>query len=355
MPAVHVCVEDPLVTAVIPTRDRPGLLSKAVSSALCQDYPRIEIVVVVDGADPDTIQALKRFDDTRLRIIPVPEHVGGAEARNLGVRSAHGEWIAFLDDDDEWLPTKIKRQIKQAQSMREKFPILSSRTIAKTPKVEFLLPRRIYRPDQPIGDYLFCPESLSKGGGMMQTSTLLVSRELLLAVPFRQGLKMHQDWDWLIRAAAHDGVCFFMVPEPLAIFNVEDDRTSTGRSADWEFSLQWVRSVQEHISPHAYSSFIAVQCMWRAVKSGAGLKAHLTLLRALIFEGRVSVQSLRLFLAFWLVPERLRKLLRNLIWASRKRGVHMPAMHLNTSPIEMRASLKSEDKTDMTGELRREA
>jgi len=327
MPTQHVRVDSPLVTAVIPTRNRPELVIRAVHSALGQTYPNLEVLVLLDGPDAATLEQLRKINNLRLRVIVLEKPVGGSEARNCGVRSAYGEWIAFLDDDDEWLPEKIALQVKQARSMTAAFPVISSCVVAQTLLVKFVLPRTVYRPGQQIGDYLFCPASMAKGGGMMQTSTLLIPRNLLLDVPFRAGLQMHQDWDWLLRAEKHKGVQFSMLPEPLTIFATEDERTSTGRGIDWEFSLRWIREVRNLVSPRAYSSFIAVQCMWRAVKSRAGVRAYARLMRAFIFEGRVSAQNLSLFLAFWLIPERTRKRLRNWVWASKER------IHKHAHPV----------------------
>ncbi|MGB9514059.1 MAG: glycosyltransferase family 2 protein, partial [Candidatus Acidiferrum sp.] len=100
-----------LVTAVIPTRNRHQLVTHAVRSALRQTYRNLEVVVVIDGADPKTEESLSRLADSRLRVIALPESSGPAAARNIGVAAARGEWIAFLDDDDQWLPEKIELQM----------------------------------------------------------------------------------------------------------------------------------------------------------------------------------------------------------------------------------------------------
>ena len=102
-----------IVSAVIPTRGRPELLQRAVRSALAQTLRAIEVVVVIDGEDPATSLALKEWthQDGRLRVLALPASVGGSDARNRGVEAASGEWIAFLDDDDEWLPGKLQAQL----------------------------------------------------------------------------------------------------------------------------------------------------------------------------------------------------------------------------------------------------
>jgi glycosyltransferase involved in cell wall biosynthesis len=112
----------PLVSVVIPTRYRPEMVCRSVLSALRQTHPNLEVIVVVDGPDPLTIAALGALDDPRLRTVPLPENVGGSDARNCGVRTSKGEWIAFLDDDDEWLPQKLEKQLALALEMSTPIP-----------------------------------------------------------------------------------------------------------------------------------------------------------------------------------------------------------------------------------------
>ena len=96
----------PLVTVVIPTYRRPALLTGAVRSALGQDYRNLEVIVVGDGC-PD-LDAMV-FDDPRVRILNLPTNhgAGGALPRNYGIMLAAGEIVAYLDDDNEWLPDHV--------------------------------------------------------------------------------------------------------------------------------------------------------------------------------------------------------------------------------------------------------
>src|SRR5271169_1967794 len=106
----------PLISVVIPTLRRPKLVLRALASALNQTYEQIEVIVVIDGPDEDTIDVLRRVNDPRLRVIVNPRSLTAAGARNVGVDHAKGEWIAFLDDDGEWLPGKIEKQIAFASN-----------------------------------------------------------------------------------------------------------------------------------------------------------------------------------------------------------------------------------------------
>jgi glycosyltransferase involved in cell wall biosynthesis len=279
------------VSVIIPTRNRPELVVKAVASALRQDFESLEVIVVIDGEDAQTRVALGSFVDARLRVIDLPIRVGGAEARNAGVQAARGEWVAFLDDDDEWLPHKLSRQIVTARWSRAAWPVISSRVVVRGPAFELIRPMRSYKPEKPVSEFLFCRKSLKDGPYALQTSTLMMRRELMLAAPFRGGLKMHQDWDWVLRAEAIPGVEFKVIDEPLVVYRAEDGRESVGRAQDWEFSMEWAREMRRFFSAKAYSWFLASECASRAVKSRAGRKVCVEILRRFIREGRPSLGS----------------------------------------------------------------
>ena len=99
----------PLVSVIIPTYNRADLVRQALASVKAQTYRDFEIVVVDDGGTDGTFEALAAGRE--LRVLRHPGRRGVAAARNLGVAAARGEWLAFLDSDDLWLPDKLARQI----------------------------------------------------------------------------------------------------------------------------------------------------------------------------------------------------------------------------------------------------
>src|SRR5689334_6912006 len=107
-------MQRPEVSVVIPTRGRPDWAPRAADQALSQTVRNIEVLVVVDGPDPATVDALTALDDPRLRVIELPASGGAPAARNVGVGHARADWVALLDDDDEWLPGKVATQLKLA-------------------------------------------------------------------------------------------------------------------------------------------------------------------------------------------------------------------------------------------------
>lgn len=297
----------PFVSVVIPTRGRPLLVARAVQSALAQTFPDLEVVVVIDGPDPETASALAAIASPQLRVVALPSPLGGAQVRNEGVGAAAGEWIAFLDDDDEWLPEKLDKQLTVARASVARDPIVSCQVFARTSAGEHIWPRK--PPLPPLSEYLLARNSLTQGEGLLQTSTLLTTRRLLLEVPFARGLRKHQDWDWLLRAANHPGATIEFVAEPLVVWNLEPARRSVSRSYDWQGSLDWIRERRALVTRRAYAGFIATQIAPQAARQRQW-RAFMPLLIEMFRAGRPKVIDVFLLLGMWFVPPSLRDRLR---------------------------------------------
>ena len=99
----------PLVTAILPVFDRAGSIGRAIESVLAQSYAPIELIVVDDGSSDGTAQILEGYRD-RATIL-TQNNRGAYAARNLALRHAKGELVAFIDSDDAWLPDKLERQV----------------------------------------------------------------------------------------------------------------------------------------------------------------------------------------------------------------------------------------------------
>jgi len=308
---MHPSNNHPLVTTVIPTRGRPELVTRAVHSALAQTYPHMEVVVVVDGPDAFTTDELAKFsgrhDDDRLRVVTVPISAGGAAARNAGVEAARGEWIAFLDDDDEWLSNKIELQMQCASKSRFRYPIVSSQVFARTSQYEVIWPR--IEPYEPLSEYLLARNSWSYGEGLLSTITLLFPKGLFQQIRFRPELQRHQDLDWVLRAAKHDGAGIEFVPQPLAVWHMAERRPSVSTTADWQTSLKWIDSVRDLITPRAYASFVATSLSPQAA-AAHDWDAFPLLFKNMVTQGEPNLRDLLLYSGMWFVPQNLRRAVR---------------------------------------------
>jgi glycosyltransferase involved in cell wall biosynthesis len=260
------------ISAIIPTYRRPELVTRAVRSALNQTHRPAEVIVVVDGRDEPTVDVVQAIRDPMVRVLIPDRHLGHAAARNLGVSHAIGEWVALLDDDDEWLPRKLEVQLAAAQRSHLHTPIVACRLIARTGRADLIWPRRLPRPGEALCDYL-CRRSLPLSGeGLVQMSMILTRRDLLQRVRFTEGLRRHVDPDWLLRAVGPEGagasVIFPDALEPLAVWHIEQGRARVSIGGDWRYSLRWGRSRRDLFTSQAYAGFICKNVSALAAAAG---------------------------------------------------------------------------------------
>ncbi|MEH2397962.1 glycosyltransferase family 2 protein [Nostoc sp.] len=301
-----------IVSVVIPTRNRPQIVAKSVMTALTQTLESIEVIVIIDGPDQETVNGLSQIADPRLRVIELPKNVGPSGARNTGVREAKGTWIAFLDDDDEWLPEKLERQLEVANNSHYDFPVVASRFISYTQKGKFICPRRLPNLSEHLSEYLFARNSFFKGEGCIQTSTLFVKKELMQKMPLEEKFYRHEDWEWLLRVSAIEGVGIEFVPEPMSIWHSEMGIKRLSNIKDWQYSLDWIRYNRNLVTPKAYSGFIATIIAPSASFVG-DWKAFFPLLGEAIRWGKLRPIDIYLYLTMWLFPQQLRQQVRSIL------------------------------------------
>lgn len=307
----------PLVTAVIPTRNRPELVYRAVHSVLGQTYANLEVVVVVDGLDPATVKALEALSETRLRIVVLSDHVGGCEARNTGVREARGEWIALLDDDDEWLAEKIEKQIGSIVAADRDIIFSATKYLDKQHGRSSIQPRLFPSIQQHISEYLFCEMDIfSRRTSFLQTSTWMVRRSFFLTHPFTPGLRRNQDTDWLLRAFPGCDDHSLFVPEPLAIFHRQSGLVRISTTPDWQETYRWVQDNSALFSRRAIAFLLMTQCARNANRQGSGLDAILFLWNQCDDAVRRSPQLILCFLIA-LLHLAAHSLRRSWIWIGR--------------------------------------
>jgi glycosyltransferase involved in cell wall biosynthesis len=300
----------PVVTAVIPTRNRPELVQRAVRSALEQTFRKIEVLVVIDGPDPASIAALELIQDDRLRVIMLDASVGGAEARNVGARAARGEFVALLDDDDEWLPEKIELQLRAASASGSARSLVVSKYICRSETADRIRPRRMPQPDENICEYMF--DFLC----YFQTSTFFCTKALLLEVPFRKSLGGFQDIDWFLRVNSYPGVRLSVLADVLSVYYAPEERATITSNLAWQKRLAWGQEHREFMTKRAYSRFIVGSCVGRAVEERAGWRALWLLFREYAFEGSPTFTGLLLLVGLSVARPQLRRRVRNALFLS---------------------------------------
>jgi glycosyltransferase involved in cell wall biosynthesis len=298
---------EPLVSVVIPTVNRPQLVARAVNSALRQSLHAIEIIVVVDGPDDATFRALRTIDDPRLRVLPLRENGGPGAARHAAADGARGRWVALLDDDDEWLPQKLERQLDTALRSPHRWPIITCRVIARSERGDVVRPRRIPTQGERLSEYLFYKTRLRGGEGLILPSTLLAPRDLLCDTRLRFRRVPFEGSDWLLRIVEREGVGVEFVPtrEPLAIWHCEDMRPRRSSTRNWRASLAWANTDAPFLTPRARASFILNLVSLDARRAGDTC-ALWQLPREAFRSGRPNLTSLLTHAIIWLLPLRTR-------------------------------------------------
>jgi glycosyltransferase involved in cell wall biosynthesis len=193
---------------VVPTYNRAGLVERAVRSVLAQTVEELEVLVVDDASTDGTGRVVEALADARIRYVRHPEKRGGARARNTGIDLATGDYVAFLDSDDEWLPRKIEAQLDVFAEAGERVGAVYCPSL--TDRGHGPVPRRgtLHRGD--VHDVLL-------GGWCPPTTSLFVLRRTVLDAGHRfdPELPGFQDLDLWLRISREWE--FDYAPEPLVV------------------------------------------------------------------------------------------------------------------------------------------
>jgi hypothetical protein len=252
---------------VIPTIGRPSLAA-AVRSAMGQRGHDVEVLVVFDTA---TVPPGVDLPPEVVRL-HTGGGAGGCVARNLGVAAAHGEFLAFLDDDDEWLPGKLDAQLALARAVLERgrTPVVGCRVVQRrhdaAEPIATPVPSRLIEAEQRPQDYLFRARKVGAGRPVFPTPTILTTRALATAVQWRRSLRRHQDWQWLLEAAQCPGTEFVQAEQALAVVTIGSAQ-SISATPDWQASLEWAAEWRAHWHPQTYADFLAAQVLRYAIQA----------------------------------------------------------------------------------------
>lgn len=268
------------VSVVIPSVLR-GTLSAALASVRGQRYSDpVEVVVVVDHAPADVTEAQLAEADGADVVLFTGGGRGAAHARNLGVQASRGEFVAFLDDDDEWLPDKLRLQVAAAHALKSPDgtagTVVGSRVVHRRPDGVWSpvpVPSLLISAGAAVQDYLFRRRRASVARASFFTSTILASRDVAVAVAWDSELSRHQDWDWLIRAQRH-GARLLQIPEQTVLLTVGSPG-SISALADWRASLDWAERWTTVWRRATFVDFVAAQPLRYALqgRSASGARA----------------------------------------------------------------------------------
>ncbi len=187
----------PLISVIIPTFNRSDLLRRAIDSVLSQSFKDFELIVVNDGSTDNTEKTLAEYND--ITLLNLKHNSGVSCARNRGVKHSGGEWVSFLDSDDQWLPNKLQEQVEWMFHTPQ-CTIFQSREIWIRDGKRVNQPRALRKKE---GDLFF--ESLQRCS--ITPSTVMIRRSLFEEHGgFDEALPACEDYDLWLRITASERV-----------------------------------------------------------------------------------------------------------------------------------------------------
>ncbi|HEX4023769.1 MAG TPA: glycosyltransferase family 2 protein [Steroidobacteraceae bacterium] len=256
----------PAVSVVIPTHAGRATLARALDSLLPNAAHVAEVLLVLSNSGADyaawcagAVQPYQRYFGVRVLDSGSPSNA--SIARNAGIAAATAPYVAFLDDDDEWMAHKLACYLAaiEQRGLAGDFVLFSTVVSCREDRSDWLLfPRVAYR-GEPIGDFVLSP------AGGVQTSAILLPTELARRVGFDPRLSRHTDYDFCIRLA-EAGAVFHALSEPLSYWYRRGSGVAKG--ATFEFCAQWLQANQHRISRGAFVGYIEKDLLSSARASG---------------------------------------------------------------------------------------
>jgi glycosyltransferase involved in cell wall biosynthesis len=233
-----------LISVIIPVYNRANIIRRTIDSVLSQTYTNIEILVIDDfSIDYDILkQIITEYRDSRIKLLRNDKNINGAASRNKGILHSKGEFIAFLDSDDEWHSTKLELQLKYAKENNFNGVIYTKSLVVNRAFVAI-------RPDKAITDKENISEYLFVNDGYIPTPSIFLPKPLAEKCLFNPDLRRHQDYDLLLRLHSMN-VRFHMIDKVLVKVNYDPNGKSEKRGASYELSEYFL---------HKYSQYFTVK------------------------------------------------------------------------------------------------
>jgi glycosyltransferase involved in cell wall biosynthesis len=211
-----------LVSVIIPTYKRAHILPRAIKSVLNQTYSNLELIIIDDGSRDNTSAVVSDVKDKRIRYIESSENKGLSSARNTGLRASQGEFVAFLDDDDEWIPDKLQSSLdvfRKNQGSNIGLVYTNGYLVKKSKKNIFFKDSRqsstVYTDTQRQKNIF--PTSISSP---LLQFCMLPKSVVLKTGFFDECIRNWEDVDFFVRVASVFDVYFLNIP--LAIIHEQD-------------------------------------------------------------------------------------------------------------------------------------
>ena len=233
----------PFFSVVIPVYNRAAVLGRTLESVVSQTCQDFEVIVVDDGSSDDPAAVVAQFADSRIHLLR-QENKGGGAARNAGIDTAIGRFIAPLDSDDEFLPghlERMKQLLESSSNIVGYARVVVNRGNGRT----LLKPPRAIRAGEHMATYLLCDR------GFVPTITVCVETAVARRVRYPEDLRFGEDTDFAIRLYL-EGCRFTMLEEPGAIWHDLYDLKRASANRKGARLAHWIEKIKPRIPEAAY-------------------------------------------------------------------------------------------------------
>lgn len=291
----------PKVSVIIPTYNCAHYLGNAIESVLRQTFTDYEVIIVDDGSTDNTREVVERFiaqHPSRIRYIYQP-HQERSMARNRGIQAASGEYIAFLDADDEWLPQKLERQVPILDENRKVGLVCSNVVLMDKEGRDFGCPPSRETPNGFVLQELLC-------GNFIWCLTVLCRRQCFEECGwFDTATIPAEDWDMWVRIAARYAI--YHIPGVLARYRFTPDPDGTRDFRQYRADLRVVAKNADLLPPRERA---VVYFVWgRKAKMRRDFKTARRLLAKSLALNPTNLQAWNLLLRCYVSKQVLRAIL----------------------------------------------
>ena len=263
----------PVVSVILPTYNRPQFLPAAVDSVLSQTLEDWELIIADDGSDGEALEYLESLTrSARVRLIRLPHSGNPGAVRNAALRVARGEYVAFLDSDDSWMPTKLEAQVRALRASDDCRWSYTDHVRIDAAGTSINWQRN---PDRtlPQGDIV---EALLRLRAGTPTPTVMAERALIeQAGGFDEQQGLHEDYDLWLRLALLSKV--LVIAEPLACVRRHNEHFSGGEVRNYQARLRIFAKLQGRVPSGVLRGERARQAgglagAYAAAENGAGVR-----------------------------------------------------------------------------------
>lgn len=269
--------EPPYFSIVVPVYNRAAHILPTLRSCISQTFKNFEVIVVDDGSKDDLAEVVEGLRDRRFRYI-WRKNGGGGAARNTGIDIARGTYIAFLDSDDLFLPSKLET-VHEILAASKHVALYSYAYVDRGVGRYWIKPSRMIRPDEDVGEYLFVDNEV------IQTSTIVIDARLARDIRFDPRLRKGQDLDFCLRIQAA-GENLHMIEQPLSVWTDRSSGNRVSHTPRAEDMLDWLERIRPILTDRAEVGFRATVLSYDLAKSQPA-QALVDLARG-IFIARIS-------------------------------------------------------------------